>query len=97
MIASDQQELLRKLDGFQVKGPKAQTLHTAGIPVVTRDMPFQYDLLELLVNPTIAYLLLTAGFAGIVVRVLQPRHGGARACSARSRCCSASTARRNCR
>jgi membrane-bound serine protease (ClpP class) len=71
-IAGNEQDLLRQLDGFQVKGPKAQTLHTAGIPVVTRDMPFQYDLLELLVNPTIAYLLLTAGFAGIVFEFFSP-------------------------
>jgi membrane-bound serine protease (ClpP class) len=71
-VASSEQDLLRQLDGFQVKGPKAQTLHTAGIPVVTRDMPFQYDLLELLVNPTIAYLLLTAGFAGIVFEFFSP-------------------------
>ena len=72
VIANNQTELLQKLDGFQVKGPKAQTLHTAGIPVVTRDMTFQYDLLELLVNPTIAYLLLTAGFAGIVFEFFNP-------------------------
>jgi membrane-bound serine protease (ClpP class) len=72
VIASNQAELLNKLEGFHVKGPKAQTLHTAGIPVVTRDMPFQYDLLELLVNPTIAYLLLTAGFAGIAFEFFSP-------------------------
>lgn len=71
-IAANQQDLLRQLDGFQVKGPKAQTLHTAGIPIVTRDMPFQYDLLELLVNPTIAYLLLTAGFFGLVFEFFSP-------------------------
>src|SRR4051794_27653586 len=71
-IAGNQQDLLRQLDGFHVKGPKAQTLHTAGIPVVTRDMPFQYDLLELLVNPTIAYLLLTAGFFGLVFEFFSP-------------------------
>ena len=35
-------------------------------------MPFQYDLLELLVNPTIAYLLLTAGFAGIAFEFFAP-------------------------
>jgi membrane-bound serine protease (ClpP class) len=55
-----------------VKGPKAQTLHTANLTVVKRDMPFQYDLLELLVNPTIAYLLLTAGFAGIAFEFFAP-------------------------
>ncbi|MGZ4202114.1 MAG: NfeD family protein [Thermoleophilaceae bacterium] len=72
VIANNQQELLQKLDGFQVKGPKAQTLHTANLTVVKRDMPFQYDLLELLVNPTIAYLLLTAGFAGIAFEFFSP-------------------------
>ena len=72
VIADNQQQLLQKLDGFQVKGLKAQTLHTAGIPVVKRDMPFQYDLLELLVNPTIAYLLLTAGFLGIAFEFFSP-------------------------
>ena len=72
LIANDQQDLLRKLDGFHVQGPKAQTLHTAGLEIVKRDMPFQYDLLELLVNPTIAYLLLTAGFAGLAFEFFSP-------------------------
>src|SRR5947207_7296368 len=45
VVATNQTELLQKLDGFQVKGPKAQTLHTANLKVVERDMPFQYDLL----------------------------------------------------
>jgi len=72
VIAANQTELLQKLDGFQVKGPKAQTLHTANLQVVNRDMPFQYDLLELLVNPTIAYLLLTAGFAGLAFEFFSP-------------------------
>jgi membrane-bound serine protease (ClpP class) len=72
VVATNQTELLQKLDGFQVKGPKAQTLHTANLKVVERDMPFQYDLLELLVNPTIAYLLLTAGFAGLAFEFFSP-------------------------
>src|SRR3954454_12177855 len=72
VIADNQQQLLQKLDGFRVKGPKAQTLHTANLRVVERDMPFQYDLLELLVNPTIAYLLLTAGFAGLAFEFFSP-------------------------
>ena len=72
VVASNETELLKKLDGFQVKGPKAQTLHTANLTVVDRDMPFQYDLLELLVNPTIAYLLLTAGFAGLAFEFFSP-------------------------
>jgi membrane-bound serine protease (ClpP class) len=72
VVAANQQELLQKLDGFQVKGPKAQTLHTANLKVVERDMPFQYDLLELLVNPTVSFLLLTAGFAGLAFEFFSP-------------------------
>jgi membrane-bound serine protease (ClpP class) len=71
-IADSQPQLLNELDGFQVKGPKAQILHTAGIPIVTRDMPFQYDLLEIIVNPTVAYLLLTLGFLGLVFEFFSP-------------------------
>jgi membrane-bound serine protease (ClpP class) len=72
VIALNQPDLLRKLDGFRVKGPKAQTLHTAGLRVVTRNMTFQYQLLEVLVNPTIAYLLMLAGFAGIAFEFFSP-------------------------
>src|SRR5439155_8843752 len=70
VVAGSQPELLRKLDGFHVRGPKAGRLHTAGLRIVRRDMPFQYDFLELLVNPTIAYLLLLGGLIGIAVEVL---------------------------
>jgi membrane-bound serine protease (ClpP class) len=72
VIAGSQPELLRKLDGFRVRGPKAGRLHTAGLRIVRRDMPLQYDFLELLVNPTIAYLLLLGGLLGIAIEVLSP-------------------------
>jgi membrane-bound serine protease (ClpP class) len=35
-------------------------------------MPFRYDLLELLVNPTVAYLLLLVGFAGLAFEAFNP-------------------------
>lgn len=72
LIASDQADLLTELDGFQVKGPKATTLHTAGLQIDDRDLPFTYQLLELLVNPTIAYLLLLVGLIGIVIEIISP-------------------------
>ena len=72
VVATDQRQLLDKLDGFRVKGPKARTLHTAGIPIVKRDMPFKYDVQQLLVNPTIAYLLLLVGLAGIAIEFFSP-------------------------
>jgi membrane-bound serine protease (ClpP class) len=72
VVAAGEPELLRRLDGFRVRGPKAQTLHTAGLRIVRRDMPLQFDLLELLVNPTVAYLLLLAGIAGIGFELFSP-------------------------
>jgi membrane-bound serine protease (ClpP class) len=72
VVAGSERELLRKLDGFRVKGPKAGTLHTKGLALVKRDMPFQYDALQVLVNPTVAYLLLLVGLAGLAFEVFSP-------------------------
>jgi membrane-bound serine protease (ClpP class) len=68
-IAGDERELLDELDGFQVEGPKAQRLATDGLPIETKDMPLQYDLLQILVNPTVAYLLLIAGLMGLAIEL----------------------------
>jgi len=70
VIASSEQELLSKLDGFEVKGPKRQRLHTEGLSIEQHDMTFQYDVLQVIVNPTIAYLLLLAGLVGIAIELL---------------------------
>jgi membrane-bound serine protease (ClpP class) len=72
LIASDQDALLRQLDGFRVKGPKAQTLHTAGLQIENHDMPLGYELLEILVNPNVAYLLLLIGLVGLAIELFSP-------------------------
>jgi membrane-bound serine protease (ClpP class) len=72
IVASSQDDLLTQLDGFQVKGPKATTLHTAGLQIDERDTPLQYDLLKILVDPTVAYLLLLVGIIGIAVELFSP-------------------------
>ncbi len=72
LVASDQADLLSQLSGFEVKGPKAGTLDTAGLTVVQRDMPFQYDLLQVLVNPNVAFLLLLIGLIGITLEFFAP-------------------------
>jgi membrane-bound serine protease (ClpP class) len=72
VVAPSQRALLDRLDGFRIKGPKAQVLHTAGLRIERRDMTFQYDLLELLVNPTVAFLLLIGGIAGIAFEIFHP-------------------------
>jgi membrane-bound serine protease (ClpP class) len=72
VIAPSQEALLRRIDGFHVKGPKAQTLHTAGLEIDDHDLPFQYQLLEVIVNPNVSYLLILAGILGIVIELFSP-------------------------
>ena len=72
LVATDQPELLEKLDGFRVEGPKEQTLDTGGLRVEERDMPLQYQLLQLLVNPSISFLLLTVGLIGLAIELFSP-------------------------
>jgi len=68
-VASSERELLDELDGFRVRGPKAQRLATAGLEIDTHDMPLQFELLQLIVNPTIAYLLLLVGLVGLAIEL----------------------------
>lgn len=72
VVAANEEELLAELDGFEVKGPKAQTLDTEGLVIERRDMPFQFDLLQILVNPNMAFLLLLIGLAGVAFEVFNP-------------------------
>jgi membrane-bound serine protease (ClpP class) len=72
VIAPDQEPLLRKLDGFHVKGPKAQVLNTANLQIENHDLPFTYQLLEILVNPNISYLLILLGLIGLGIEVFSP-------------------------
>jgi membrane-bound serine protease (ClpP class) len=71
-IAGDEEELLTELDGFEVKGPKAQRLETAGATIDSREMPFQYELLQIVVNPNVSFLLLLVGLAGLGIELLSP-------------------------
>ena len=97
VIAPSERELLDQLDGFEVKGPKAQRLETAGLVIEQHDMPLQYELLQILVNPTVSYLLLLAGLVGLAVELFA---GGSTIAPGRPRrdvaCCSAPTGPRCC-
>jgi membrane-bound serine protease (ClpP class) len=72
VVAVSEGNLLEQLDGFEVQGPKAQTLETAGLEVETHDMPLQFQLLQVLVNPTISFLLLTVGLIGLAIEIFSP-------------------------
>jgi membrane-bound serine protease (ClpP class) len=72
IVAQSEGELLRQLDGFEVRGPKAQTLDTQGLRIQRHEMPFHLEAVQLLVNPTIASLLLLAGLAGVAIEIFSP-------------------------
>jgi membrane-bound serine protease (ClpP class) len=72
LIATDQDDLLTQLDGFEVQGPKAGTIDTTGYTIDERGMSFQYELLQVLVNPNVAFLLLLVGFVGIALEFFSP-------------------------
>ncbi len=72
IVASSEQELLSELDGFEVQGPKAQTLDTSGLEIEAHEMPLQYQLLQIIVDPNVAFLLLLLGVAGIAIELLAP-------------------------
>jgi membrane-bound serine protease (ClpP class) len=71
-IAGSERELLTRLDGFRVQGPKAQVLRTADLRISSHDMPLQYEILQILVNPTVAFLLLSVGLIGLSVELFSP-------------------------
>ncbi|MFN8161944.1 MAG: nodulation protein NfeD [Solirubrobacterales bacterium] len=71
-VAPGERALLRAADGFGTSGPKARVLRTAGLPIESHDTPLRYQLLGLLVNPTIAYLLLTVGLIGLGIELFSP-------------------------
>jgi membrane-bound serine protease (ClpP class) len=72
VVAPSQEALLTQLDGFRVQGPKAGILRTADLRIEEHDMPLQYEILQLLVNPTIAFLLLSVGLLGLSIEIFSP-------------------------
>jgi membrane-bound serine protease (ClpP class) len=71
-VAGSEEELLDQLDGFEVQGPKAQMLDTMGLEIERHEMPFLLQVLQVLVNPTVAYLLLMAGLVGLAIEIFNP-------------------------
>ena len=73
VVAGTEEELLAQIDGFEVKGPKAgAALATEGLEVERHDMPLQFDLLQIIVNPTVSFLLLSAGLLGLAIELFSP-------------------------
>jgi membrane-bound serine protease (ClpP class) len=72
IVAANEEELLRELDGFEMQGPRAGELETSGLQLVREDRPWYVELRQILVNPTMAFLLLMGGLLLIALEVFSP-------------------------
>lgn len=72
-IAASREDLLAKLDGFSVEMPDgARTLHTAGAVVEEMPMTLVENILTMLTNPNIVFLLLSLGIQAIFIEMSSP-------------------------
>jgi membrane-bound serine protease (ClpP class) len=72
-VASDMNDLLQQMDGFQVQvNNQNVTLHTAAAGVRELPMTFAEQLLHIITNPTIAFILLTLGVNAILFELSSP-------------------------
>jgi len=77
LIAKDIPQLLEKLDGRRVKidDLKYATLHTKDMQIIEFNMNLRQKILNALVNPQIAYILMLLGFFGLLYEVTHPGFG----------------------
>lgn len=73
VIADDVPDLLRKIDGREVTiGGKSQRLATAGLEVDTHPPDWQTELLMLVTNPNVAFILMLIGVYGLIFEFFSP-------------------------
>jgi membrane-bound serine protease (ClpP class) len=73
VVAADVPQLLRKLDGRKVTvGAGERTLETAGAPIVAMDPDWRTSFLNVITDPTIAYVLMLLGIYAIVFELSNP-------------------------
>jgi membrane-bound serine protease (ClpP class) len=73
VIADDVPDLLRKINGRAVKvAGRSQLLETAELPIETVQPGWQTELLELVTNPNVAFILMLIGIYGIIFEFINP-------------------------
>ena len=73
VIADDIPDLLRKIDGRTVNvAGKPQQLATAGLDVVTVPPGWRTELLGLVTNPNVAFILMLIGIYGLILEFFNP-------------------------
>ncbi len=73
-IATGPRELLEKMDGrvVSVPGDSTYVIRTAGASITEYDMSLRYQILSILNNPNVAYMLLLLGFYGLFFELSSP-------------------------
>jgi membrane-bound serine protease (ClpP class) len=72
-VAANEQELLKQLDGKELQTASGiVTLHTSKATIKTYEMSFVENLLNILSDPNLAYILLLLGFYGIMFELYSP-------------------------
>jgi membrane-bound serine protease (ClpP class) len=73
IVAPNRDDLLRQADGREVtiRGAKVR-MQVAGATIVPREMRLKQKFLNILANPNVAYLLMTAGLLGLYVEFTNP-------------------------
>ncbi|MGI8634369.1 MAG: NfeD family protein, partial [Segetibacter sp.] len=73
LIAQNEQDLLSQVDGRVIKlSTGSKTLHTAAAKVQKIDMSFGEKFLDIISDPSIAYILMMLGFFGILFEFFTP-------------------------
>src|SRR5215468_1562113 len=73
VIADDVPDLLRKIDGREVTvAGKPQRLATAGLDIVTHPPDWRTELLMLITNPNVAFILMLLGVYGLIFEFFNP-------------------------
>ena len=71
LIAADLPTLLNEADGRTTK-PKGLVLETAGADVTTVEMSFWQQILDLLIDPNVVFVMASIGLIGLVVELWNP-------------------------
>jgi membrane-bound serine protease (ClpP class) len=73
LVANNLEDLLRQVDGREVTiAGTTRRLALGDADIVRREMRFKQKLLNVLANPNVAYLLMTAGLLGLYVEFTNP-------------------------
>jgi membrane-bound serine protease (ClpP class) len=74
LVAADLDDLLRQLDGREVRrfDGSVVKLKTAGAQIIRQETTFREQVLGILANPLVAYLLLLVGLGGLYVELSHP-------------------------